>query len=109
MRFNTLLISAAATLALGAGCTSSTSSDTPAEPAHVVLDAPHDAAKAGRVAQAEIVYGTAIKKADGDRNFAISKCTTLAGAQAMPCMTQADAEFAAASDRAKSALEMQRM
>ncbi len=96
-----------AALALVAGC-NRTGTDA-VDTAHVSPDAPKDPAQAAFVAQAELTYDAALKKADGDRNFTISQCTKLANKDAMPCMDKADQEFAAARDRAKAELDAVRM
>ena len=97
-----------AALALVAGCNDQTGTDA-VDTARVSPNAPQDPAQTAVVAQAELAYDTAIKKADGDRNFTISKCTKLANKEARPCMDQADEEFAAARDRAKAELDAVRM
>jgi hypothetical protein len=96
-----------AALALVAGCDKSGTDVV--DTAQVSPDAPKSPAQAAVVAQAETAYDAAVKKADGDRNFTISQCTKLANKEAMPCMEQADQEFAAARDRAKAELDAVRM
>jgi hypothetical protein len=100
----TILIALAAALAFSAGC-SRTASDK-ADTAEVSAKAPADPAE---VANAELAYDNTVRKADGDRNFAISKCTRLQNSDAMTCMNKADAEFAATRDRAKADLDAARM
>lgn len=103
----TILIALAAALAFSAGC-SRTASDQ-AGAAEVSAKAPADPAHAAEIASAELAYDNTVRKADGDRNFAISKCTKLQNSNAMTCMNKADAEFAATRDRAKAELDATRM
>lgn len=103
----TILIALAAALAISAGC-SRTASDK-VDTAQISTKAPANAARASEIASAELAYSNVVRKADGDRNFAISECTKLANSEAMTCMNKADAEFAATRDRAKAELDAVRM
>jgi len=103
----TILIALAAVLAFSAGC-SRTASDK-VDTAQISIKAPNDAARSKEIANAEMAFDNTVRKADGDRNFAISKCTKLRNSDAMTCMNEADAEFAATRDRAKAELDAVRM
>lgn len=104
---HTIFIALAATLAFSGGC-SRTASDK-ADTAELSAKAPAGQARAAEIANAELAYDNTVRKADGDRNFAISRCAKLQSSEAMTCMNKADAEFAATRDRAKAELDAVRM
>lgn len=106
-RNTSIALLAALAVTVGAGC--SKTAPEQVDSGQLSTQEPNDATRTALVTQAEAAYDTAMKKADGDRNFAISRCTKLANKESMPCMNQADEEFAAARDRAKAELDAVRM